>query len=112
FNFASIRLFHGKTAFAHTTNLWAGESCFSMKLTADLSTALRFGRDDKFVGRGKLFFHETETAGLSTTLRCGRDDKFVGRGKLFFHEANRRSLHYAMLRSRRQICGRGKAVFP
>ena len=49
--------------------------------TADLSTALRSGRDDKGEDRYRTEMRsgDGQTADLSTTLRSGRDDKFVVR---------------------------------
>jgi hypothetical protein len=71
--------------------------------TADPSTSLRYGRDDK--GRGVAQVGVVagwgETAGPSTSLRYGRDDK--GRGVSGWSGCgmgrNRRSLHFATLRS-------------
>ena len=98
--------------------------------TADLSTSLRSGRDDKGVadveiglgvernrrslhfatlrsrsqrgcGRGDWFWGRSGTADLSTALRSGRDDKGVAEGEIGLGvERNRRSLHFATLRSR------------
>src|ERR1700727_2591326 len=49
--------------------------------TADLSTTLRSGRDDKGEGGGGPLRRllEKKTADLSTALRSGRDDKRGGR---------------------------------
>ena len=49
--------------------LWGGSG------TADLSTALRFGRDDKGEEVGDWLWGWSGTADLSTALRFGRDDK-------------------------------------
>src|ERR1700723_513896 len=57
---------------------------FGEQMTADLSTSLRFGRDDKREDRygPKLRFGERTTADLSTALGFGRDDKGrFGEGK-------------------------------
>jgi hypothetical protein len=45
--------------------------------TADLSTPLRSGRDDKFVAEEVFVVRSGRTVDLSTPLRSGRDDKFV-----------------------------------
>jgi hypothetical protein len=73
-------------------------------LTADLSTALRSGRDDKGEGGcGPGQSLATETADLSTALRPGRDDKGeggCGPGQSLA-DGNRRSLHCASSRQKR-----------
>src|ERR1700722_7738917 len=106
-----------------------------MGKTADLSTSLRFGRDDKGEGRYGPWLRSGDgkpqisplrcasvemtkgrvvmvrggglvmgkTADLSTSLRFGRDDKRKGRYGPWLRSGdgqNRRSLHFAALRSR------------
>ena len=69
----------GKTAGPFTTLPLSKNIPWKGPMTADLSTTLRSGRDDKGEGRygPQQRSRDGQTAGPSTTLRSGRDDNSV-----------------------------------
>src|ERR1700689_1646187 len=72
--YAPVEMTKGRVVMARSRGLGYGQ-------TADLSTALRSGRDDK--GKGRYGPQQRprygQTADLSPALRSGRDDKGKGR---------------------------------
>jgi hypothetical protein len=84
--------------------------------TADPSTALLSGRDDKGDGRYRTLLRsgDEKTAGPFTALRYGRDDKGDGRYRMLLRSGDEKTADLSTsLRSGRDdssLQGRGKTV--